>query len=319
MFFSSPSTHYQLNGYGQGTSYHISYYAADSLVGTSDIGNILDMVDSSMSLYKPYSLINRFNASSEGILMDRHMEAVVARGIEVCKATGGQFEITVQPLVEAWGFGVVKPENPPDSATIRALLPCTGSSKLKIKNHFLRKTQSCVKIDLNGIAQGYTVDLIAAHFDAKNIHDYIVELGGEIRISGKKPGGQPFQIGIESPEDDEFIPRPIRKILVVPSGGVTSSGNYQKFYESKGKKISHLINPKTGFPLDNELISVTVWSKDAMTSDAYDNALMGMGMKKGLEFVKKKKGIEAYFIFRGADGKVRDTASAGFNSKLQKQ
>jgi thiamine biosynthesis lipoprotein len=182
----------------------------------------------------------------------------------------------------------------------------------------LIKTKPCVKLDVNGIAQGYSVDVIADFLEKNGISNYIVEIGGEIRVNGKKPGGGKMKIGIEAPGDYASEPSIMQQVVELDNGAITTSGNYRKYYESKGKKITHIINPLTGYAVDNELISVTVFAKDAITADAFDNALMLMGLKRALQFVREEKDLEAYFIYQKLDGSVSDTASAGFYQLIKK-
>ncbi len=175
------------------------------------------------------------------------------------------------------------------------------------------KSKPCVKIDVNGIAQGYSVDVITGFFEKNGIRNYIVEVGGELRVHGKKqPGNVPFKVGIEAPSDEDVEFSPLEKVLVMDHGALTTSGNYRRYHESKGKKFSHLMDPRTGYSIQNEMISVTVYANDAITADAYDNALMVMGLNKAIQFVEKRKNMAAFFIYRLADGTVADTASSRF-------
>ena len=314
---------FQVNGTAQGTTYQITYFAADSLVTKKQIDSILNKIDSSLSLYKPYSLINQFNNSKDGLEVDEHFEKVVKKAQQVYKNTNGLFDITVEPLTTVWGFGPTKTATIPDSTIIKNILPCVNSNLLYWEGlsagrqgKKLMKKKPCVKIDANGIAQGYSVDVLADFFEQSGIQNYLIELGGEIRIKGRKPGGQKMSVGVEAPGDDPEFSL-IQKVVWADNGAITTSGNYRRYYESKGKKISHLFNPKTGYSLQNELISVTVYAKDAITADGYDNAIMAMGLKKGLAFVEKYKGIAAYFIYRKKDGTVVDTMSKRFRVLLQ--
>ena len=306
----------QIDGFAQGTTYHITYYAKDSVTTKKQIDSILNKIDSSLSLYKPYSLINQFNNSKDGLVVDEHFVNVVKKAQEVYKATNGLFDITVYPLTEAWGFGPKKMDSLPGTATIEQLLKCVDTELLYWKGKKLMKKNPCVKLDANGIAQGYSVDVIADFFEQNGIQNYLIELGGEIRIKGRKPANEKMSIGIEAPgEDGDFSL--IERIVYLDKGAITTSGNYRRYYESKGKKISHLINPHTGYSLQNELVSVTVYAKDAITADGYDNAIMAMGLKKGLAFVEKNKELAAHFIYRKNDGTVADTLSKRFRVFLQ--
>lgn len=307
----------QISGLAQGTTYHITYYAPDSTVKKYQVDSILTKLDSSMSIYKPWSEISRFNASANGITIDEHFIAVIKKSIEAYQQSDGVFDITIQPLVKAWGFGSKTVKQYPDSATVKSLLQCIGSDKIKLKGNHLIKTKPCITVDVNGIAQGYSVDVVAGFLEKRNVADYIVEIGGEIRIKGtKKPGNEKMKIGIEAPGDYEFGPSLIQKIIALDHGAVTTSGSYRQFHESKGKKFSHIIDTKTGYPSQNDLISVTVFADDAITADAYDNVLMALGLEKGLSFVEKRNDMSAYFIYRKKDGSTGDTASTGFKTLI---
>ena len=310
---------FYLSGYAQGTTYHLTYYAKDSLVSQAEIDGLLNQLDSSLSVYKPYSLISRFNlATCKEIKMDRHMKAVIKKAIEIGQESDGMFDITVYPLVKAWGFGNTKVEQLPDAAKIDSLLLGVGADKFFVKKDMLIKRYPGVQIDLDGIAQGYSVDVVADFLERRHIRNYLIEIGGEIRVKGyKQPGNQPFQIGVESPADNSMDDPIMERILSLKSGGLTTSGNYRKYFKKNGRVMSHLIDPKTGYSFQNEMIAVTVLAKDAITADGYDNVFMGMGYKKSLEFLKRKKGLEAYFIYHKDDGTVADTASAGFYKHIE--
>jgi thiamine biosynthesis lipoprotein len=308
----------QINGTAQGTTYHITYYATDTTVTRQQIDSILNKIDASLSIYNPASLISKFNNGDTGITMDSHFKKVFEKSLQTWRQTDGIFDITVEPLVQAWGFGPQKITDLPDSATIKSLKSCVSSSLLIRQGNKLLKRKPCVKIDVNGIAQGYSVDVLADFLEAHGIRNYLVEVGGEIRVKGhKQPGNEKMKIGIEAPGDDDFQLSMISKIIVTDSGAITTSGSYRKFYESQGKRISHIIDPRTGYSSQNELISVTVYANDAITADAFDNALMVMGLQKALQFVERRKDISAHFIYRTKTGTVADTASTRFYNLLQ--
>jgi len=307
-----------LSGHAQGTTWNITYYHIDSLVSSKEIDSIFDSIDSSLSIYKPYSLISRFNVNQRGIAINKHLKNVVNTSLQISRQTKGLSDITVAPLVEAWGFGVKESRDIPGQQEIKKILNCVGYDKIRLTNDSLIKLKPCVKIDVNGVAQGYTVDVIADYLWAKGITNFIVEVGGELRVKGKKqPGSKPFKIGIESPSGDDFSAPPMQKILVIDSGAITTSGNYRKFHESKGKKYSHIIDPHTGRSVDNEMISATVYAKNATTADAYDNALMLMGMERALRYIERRPHMAAFLIYKKKDGTISDTASSRFRKLLQ--
>lgn len=310
---STQFNQYKLEGLAQGTSYHISYYAAGNIISRIEIDSLFTSLDNSLSIYKPNSLINKFNNSDFGIEMDEHLYKVVQLSLKIWKESDGVFDISILPIVEAWGFGVKKHSNQPSDDEITRILLCTGSDKLHIKGRQLIKDTPCLKIDVNGIAQGYSVDVIASYIESKGINNYLIEIGGEIRVKGRKqPGNQIMRIGIEQPAENSNDETVVQEVIEVKGGAITTSGNYRKFVQNGSKKLSHLMNPKTGHPIENEMISVTVRTKNAMSADGYDNVLIGMGLEKAFAFLKKHKGLEAYFIFRKPDGMVADTASVGF-------
>lgn len=317
-FYTPPaSREFKLSGYAQGTTWSLTYYATGPHVSRYEIDSIFSSIDSSLSLYKPYSLINRFNSSPQGIRGDRHFINVIKKSIRVYRSTNGLFDITVQPLVKAWGFGTEAPGPLPDSQTIKSLLQCVGTPAVSIRRDSIIKRNPCITIDVNGIAQGYSVDVIARFLESKGIHNYLAELGGEIRVKGRKlTSGEQMKIGIETPADEDSPEPVMNSIISISRGAITTSGNYRKYYLSQGKKISHIINPLTGFPVSNELVSVTVYAPDAITSDAYDNALMLMGLEEAMKFVEKRKRLAAHFIYIAPSGEVKDTATRRFPKPL---
>ncbi|MGN6420821.1 MAG: FAD:protein FMN transferase [Pseudobacter sp.] len=305
---------WHLSGFAQGTSWHITYYAADSVVQQQSIDSILQRLDSSLSIYKPWSLISRFNQATDSIETDLHLRTVIAASLQTWKATGGIFDITIQPVTQAWGFGPIKVTELPDSLTVSNLMHCVDSRYLSMKGSVLYKQKPCVRLDVNGIAQGYSVDVLADFIGAKGVNDFMIELGGEIRLKGKKyPGSLPIRIGIEGPAESEFQPPLLQRVISPPDGAITTSGSYRKFVQSGGQTLSHIIDGRTGFPAKNELISVTVYAPDAITADAWDNSLMVMGLEKALKTLQQQPSLAAYFIYRKKDGSIADTASTFFD------
>ena len=309
---------FHLSGYAQGTTYAITYYATDSSVTQADVARQLAEIDQSLSLYRPGSLINQFNAARRGVVADRHLKVVVEKALRVYQDTQGVFDATVAPLVQAWGFGPASPaEVAPTPALLQKLLASVGSGKLHWRGDSLVKDAPGVHLDLNGIAQGYTVDVLAALLEHRRIRNYLVELGGEIRVRGRKwPGGQRQRIGIERPDTSAFATLALQHVICLAAGGVTTSGNYHKFRRLGSVRVAHLINPQTGYPFQNELISVTVVARDAVTADAYDNALMGMGLPQALAFLRQRPALQAYFIYQRPDGTAAEAATPGFQRLL---
>lgn len=309
---------FQIEGLAQGTTYTITYYNESEAVKKPQIDSIFSRLDQSLSIYNPNSIISHFNESEAGVSIDEHFYNVVKKSLEIHQETGGAFDITVYPLVKAWGFGNERVAVTPDSAEIRSLLPCVGSEKLILSREKLEKKNPCVKIDVNGIAQGYSVDVMADFLEIKGIANYLVEIGGEIRVKGKKyPGNTAMSIGIETPSENAFSATGIRQVIQVPAGAVTTSGSYRSFRKVGARRISHIIDPKTGYSAQTEIISATVIANDAITADGYDNALLLIGLQQSMEFLQKHKNLHAYFIYQKRDGTVADTTTTGFTQFLK--
>lgn len=307
---------FDLGGYAQGTTWNLTYFAEDSIAIYDEIVSVLNRIDRSLSLYQPGSLVNRWNESKKGIRVDADFRRVTKKAIDVFYDTDGLFDMTVFPFTSAWGFGPKRAPGVPDSATIRSILPCVDTRLISIRCKKIKKKKACVQLDPNGIAQGYTVDQLAELLEKKGIRNYLVELGGEIRIRGRKfPSGDKMSIGIEAPTSDPFEPV-LQKLVYMESGAITTSGNYRRYVETESNRFAHLIDPHTGFPIDNDLVSVTLIAPDAITADAYDNALMAMGLEKALNWIEDRPELAAFFIYH-RDGEVRDTMSSRFVSYLK--
>lgn len=323
LFFSSISRQeiksVHLSGEAQGTAWNITYFHKGNPVSKNDLDSIFRSIDSSLSVYKSFSTISRFNNSTRGVTADVHLQKLVQTSFHITRETNGLSDITVGPLIEAWGFLAKQSSSIPNDREIKDILQCVGIKYITLQNDSLIKQKPCVKIDVNGIAQGYTVDIIAKFLEEKGISDFLVELGGELRVKGKKqPDNNPFKVGIESPSGDDFSTPPMQKIVILNTGAITTSGNYRKFHQSKGKKYSHIIDPRTGKSVDNEMISATVFAKDATTADAYDNALMLMGMERALRYIENRPDLAAFIIYKNKDGAIADTASSRFRKLIQK-
>jgi thiamine biosynthesis lipoprotein len=301
-------------GKAQGTYYIIKYLRDDTASLQRQIDSIFDVIDRSLSLYRPGSLINRFNAG-DSIRMDAHMQAVVQRALQVSKATNGAFDITIKPLAAAWGFGVVKPawKGIPPADTLRQLLKRTGFRYLQVKDTMLVKLKPGVEIDCNGIAQGYTVDVLARFLEQQGVAHYLVDVGGELHASGHNAMHRTWTVGIEGPAP-EGTAHPVQTLLPLQNRAIATSGNYRRFFDQGGTRFAHTIDPHTGQALHNNIISVTVMARDCMTADGFDNALILMGVDKALAFIRKhpEYGLEAYFIFRDEEGRTRVAHSQGF-------
>lgn len=307
-----------VEGKAQGTYYIIKYLSDDTTSLQHAIDSLFADVDQSLSLYKPGSLITRFNEGNS-VQMDHHMQAVVTRSLQISKASNGAFDITVKPLVDAWGFGVHKPavQKIPAADTLQHILRYVGYRYLQVRGQQLTKKKKGVEIDCNGIAQGYTSDVMGRLLEQRGITNYLVDVGGELCSRGHNQHGKVWTVGIERPaaEDNAY---PVQALLALDNKAITTSGNYRRFFDQGGTRFAHSINPVTGEALHSNIISVTVIAGDAITADGFDNALILMGVERGLSFISQhpEYGLEAYFIFRDEKGRIQERFSPGFEKLL---
>lgn len=318
---SAPAFSQQLvtvEGEAQGTYYIIKYLSDDTTSLQHAIDSVFADIDQSLSLYKPGSLINRFNEGNT-VRMDQHMQVVVTRSLQISKATAGAFDITVKPLVDAWGFGVHKPavQKIPAADTLQHILEHVGYRYLQVRGQQLRKKKKGVEIDCNGIAQGYTSDVMARLLEQQGIKNYLVDVGGELCSKGYNQHGKIWTVGIERPAADNNA-YPVQELLTLDNRAVTTSGNYRRFFDQGGTRFAHSIDPATGEALHSNIVSVTVVARDAITADGYDNALILMGVEKGVSFIRQhpEYGLEAYFIYKDENGKIQERFSPGFEKML---
>jgi thiamine biosynthesis lipoprotein len=262
-----------------------------------DIDRLLGEVDSMMSTYRDDSQLSRFNAadSTDWFPVSPETVEVVNEALEVSRMTQGAFDITVGPLVNLWGFGPGAHEDRiPSDQAIADLMVYVGYRHLYARNQppALRKTLPGIYIDLSAVAKGYAVDKVARHLESLGVVDYMVEVGGELRLKGNNAQGRPWRIAIERPMAQG---RAIYRVIAVRDKGVATSGDYRNYFEVNGKRFSHTIDPRTGRPIDHRLASVTVIADSAMHADALATALMVIGTEAGYELAQRH-GLAAYFI-----------------------
>lgn len=281
-----------------GTYYHISYEAAKDL--QAEIQEQLERVNASLSMFNLNSTIAHLNGGSSDST-DILFRRMLNEAQKVYRTTDGAFDITVAPLVNAWGFGVEK-QVFPDSSRIDSLLVLVGMDKLELVNDRLVKKYPGMKMDASSIAKGLGVDLMAEYFDKEGIQNYMVEVGGEVRVKGQSDKKRPWRIGIDCPEDDASAgDRQLQAVLQLTSGALATSGNYRNFYIHEGKKYAHTINPKTGFPVQTEIVSSSVYAGNCMEADAYATAFMVLGLEKAQRILEQNPEIEGYLIYQEGD------------------
>ncbi|WP_119079079.1 FAD:protein FMN transferase [Chitinophaga alhagiae] len=303
-------------GKAQGTYYIVKYLGEDSTSLQPDVESIFREIDRSLSLYLPSSLINRFNKGQQ-VVMDDYMRTVVKKAQEVSRLTNGLFDITVKPLVDLWGFGVVRhSKGQPSAANIRKTLQLVGYRLLTVRSRYLIKKKAGVEIDCNGIAQGFTSDVVGSFLLSRGIRNFLVDVGGELVASGVNAQGQPWSVGIERPSSgkDSLQQGPMQAILRLKNRAVATSGNYRRFFDEGGTRFAHTIHPRTGQAVHNNIITVTVTAPDAITADAYDNAMILLGVDQGLAFIARNPKLQlgAYYVYKDDDGQVKEKYSPGF-------
>ncbi|MEE2931761.1 MAG: FAD:protein FMN transferase [Bacteroidota bacterium] len=293
-------------GETQGTFYNISYLSHNYNF-QNDIDSILKKIDYSLSTYNPESIISAIN-NNEDIQTDTLFNQVFRKSQYVYHKTGGYFDCTISPLVNFWGFGPYQKERI-DSSKISQLVELVGSDELSLLDNRVSKPKS-VRIDFNGIAQGYSVDLISLFLEGQGINNYLVEIGGEVRVKGLNSEKKLWRIGVSDPS--EVLSGNLHVILTLKDKSLATSGNYRKFYEEDGIKYSHIINPFSGYPAKNKLLSVSVITEDCVLADAYATAFMIMGIEKTKEFLKNNSNIDAYFIYSDDDNLLKSYYSKNF-------
>jgi thiamine biosynthesis lipoprotein len=294
-----------IEGRAQGTTYAIKYVQTGNSIDQREIDSIFNEIDGSLSLYHPNSLISQFNQTGR-VLMDEHMKRVVKASMGVYRESGGAFDITSASISALWGFGPGGQKKVPSKREIRKALSFIGSDKIQIRGDSLIALKPGIKIDCNGIAQGYSVDVIASYLSSKGIGQLLVELGGEIYVKGDHPETVDWKIGVESVEAVAGEWRPVDRIIKLRNKAITTSGNYRNYFVQGSRTYAHVIDPAKGKPVDNGVITVTVIAANAMEADAWDNALFVMGAERAAKFLKERKDLEVYIIFKGPDKLIRE-------------
>jgi thiamine biosynthesis lipoprotein len=293
-------------GFAQGTTYSIVYdnkknFNPEDL--RSKVEKILHDFDMSLSLYKDSSLISRINRNEE-VVVDSFFSEVFTKSALISETTDGAFDITVGPLVKAWGFGPDSHKNFAESKR-DSLMKLVGMEKVSLVNGRLIKSDPGIYLDVNAIAQGYSVDVICRFFDEQGIKNYLIEIGGEVRAKGTKAGVL-WRIGIDKPADDNMSPgETLQAIIKISDKALATSGNYRKFFIENGIKYSHTIDPKTGYPAKNTLLSVSILAEDCAMADGIATACMVMGKDKTIAFLGNHPEFEAYLVYSDDGGNYK--------------
>ena len=284
-----------------GTYYSVSYFSDEGKVYQQQIDSLFEVFNQSMSYYLPQSLISRIN-NNETDTVDDFFRVVYLRSEEIYLSTQGAFDPTVSPLVNAWGFGFAQKENM-TSQMVDSLLGLVGFSRTRLENNRIIKEDPRIQFDFNAIAKGYAADVVGAFLASNGITAYLVEIGGDLTARGHKPDGSKWKIGLERPALNIDDPQHYDFYVELEDRAVATSGNYRRFYEQDGQRLSHTIDPFKGYPVTHNLLSVSVFAHDGITADAFATAFMVMGFEKAKEFVENRKDIDAFFVYsNGIDG-----------------
>ncbi len=289
--------YYSIQGFAQGTTYHVTYQHPTESDLKGRVDSVLKAFDKSLSTYDSTSIISAINRNEPGVRTDSMFRTVFRESARVYQLSGGAFDITLAPVIDAWGFGDGQ-QIEVDSAVIDSLLQFVGMEKVDLKGDSVWKSHPNVTLNVNAIAQGFAVDVVAAYLGGLGCKNYMVEVGGEIRTRGMNPKGNFWRIGVDRPEFGNMIPgQQLQVIISMHNRSLATSGNYRKFYEQDGVRITHTIDPATGFPKESRLLSVTILTETCISADAYATACMAMGMENAKRFIESLDKTDAYLIY----------------------
>lgn len=312
-----------ISGPAMGTTYSVKVAARPNGIDEAAVrratNEVLDRIDLSMSGYRVDSEISHFNrtASTQWFDVSLDLATVVDTALQVSQQSGGAFDITVGPLVAAWGFGASGEQiDLPDDARLAELRAHVGFEKLhaRLNPPALRKEDAAAVVDLNGIAPGYAVDLLAQKLRSMAIQNFMIDIGGEVRAGGRNARGQRWRIAVERPFDAE--PEPYA-IVQLDNASVTTSGEYRHYFDRDGRRYSHTIDPRTGRPVVHSLASVVVVGATSMHADAWATAFNVLGTQEG-HALATKLGMSALFI-DAHEGKLQSVTTPQFASYLAPQ
>lgn len=307
----------EFSGHTQGTTYHIVYQERAGIPKTGlqcSVDSLLKEFDHSFSLYDTASLLCHLNRN-EPVIVNSLVVAALNQSRLIWAASKGAFDITVGPLVKAWGFGPNE-TNLMDTLKLDSLKHLVGMDKIRLNGQYLEKAFPGIQLDFNAIAQGLAVDLICDLLQKRGLRAFLVEIGGEVRTRGNK-NGKPWRIGIDKPDENGLPGQSLEAVLELENEAVSTSGNYRKFYIKDGIKYSHTINPKSGRPVRSRLLSATIVAKECSLADGYATACMVMGLDSAKGLVKNHPEIEVYFIYSDSGGALLSWSSSRLKSRIK--
>ena len=303
-----------LQGLAQGSYYAVTYYDEQDRIFQREIDSIFHAVDLSVNLWVDSSVISKVNRN-EAVELDPIFIDNFNIAQEAAALSDGYFDPTISPIVAAWGFSYRNGDTltPQLIDSLRLLV---DYRKVRIEDGRVVKEDPAMTLDFNAIAQGYTSDLIAAFLESRGIINYLVDTGGEIMARGGKPNGQPWIVGIEKPAENWDSEQVVQTRVALRDQGLVTSGSTRKYVERDGKRYSHCIDPKTGYPVEHNVLSATVLAQNSVWADALASICMVMGMEKSLPIIESMDGVEAYYIFVNEDNTLETFATEGFKSLI---
>lgn len=313
----------QFRGETMGTTYAVTYLAEANTSFKPQMDALLVAINDEVSTYIPSATISQFNTSEQGVDLSgkAHFLANLKASRQIYTQTKGAFDPTIMPLVNYWGFGYTlkRAVDKVDSQAVKTLVSLVGMDNIDLTaNQYLAKAQPGTQLDFSAIAKGYAVDEMGRLLEAKNIENYLVEIGGEARARGKNDRGEYWVIGVSKPDpnaqNNEFS-----ATISLENQGVATSGNYRNYYRTDRGDYGHTINSKTGYPEKNGLLSATVLASDCMTADAFATACMEMGLPDAQAMIDTLDGVEAYFIFAADSNQIGEVYTQGAKRLISSQ
>lgn len=296
-----------------GTTYHVKYQHPTPL--DAEIMARLQQVDATFSLFNPHSLLSRINRG-EAQRADSLFVHVFRLAQTVSAETHGAFDITVAPLVNAWGFGFEKADSI-TPALIDSLLPSVGYTKVRLtEDGSVEKEHPQVMMDCGAIAKGFAVDHVASLFDSIGIRNYMIEIGGEVVVRGHGSHGKPWRIGVSVPRPEAQSDE-VQAVLSITDKALATSGNYRNHYVKNGKRYAHTIHPRTGYPVEHSLLSASVVAPTCAMADAYATAFMVVGVDSAQSILKQHPELMGYLIYEDSDGRIQTWCTPRMSQLLE--
>lgn len=305
------NTMQQYDGFTQGTYYSIKYFDAEKRNLQPTIDSLLEDFLLTASIFNPHSIVSRVNNNDTTVVLNDDFRSLFSLAMEISKQTDGAFDITVGQLVNAWGFGTKK-RNELTTNEIDSLRKTVGFEKVQLENGFITKEHPAIQLNFNAVAKGYSVDKIGDFLESQGIGDFLVDIGGEVLAKGSK-NGKNWVVAVERPAAGKTDQQQTMTSIPLINNAMATSGNYRRYYEKDGVKYAHTICPQTGYPVNHNLLSVTIKHHKTAIADAFATAFMVMGLEKSLAFLQNHPALEAYFIYH-ENGKMKTFAVGEWNN-----